>query len=304
MEYIRFFSLISCKYRFPMSQFRYLNIQILLCVFFCTLKIHAVNPARVCFNNEASDTTTITEILIDAAKQNLPTGERIAYIAKKFIGKPYAPGLLEGDPEMLRVNIDSFDCTTFVETVIAMSNTVAEQRTSWQDFLYNLEKLRYRNGQLNGYGSRLHYMSDWIVDNSHRGILKDVTDRIGPSASVIKTLDFMSANRDKYPALKSETNFEAIKNTEIGYRGHKIPYIKPLNIKKTDLRNGDIIGIVTNIKNLDVTHMGIIVMINGNPHLLHASSSAKKVILDPLPLADYLHRNRSAIGFRVIRPTE
>lgn len=283
---------------------QYLNISLFVTLLFCAQKIDAINPAQVCFHNESADTTIITKILIDTSNQNLPTGERIAYIAKKFIDTPYTSGLLEGEPEMLRINISAFDCTTFVETVIALSNTVAERRTSWQDFIYNLEKIRYRNGHLSGYGSRLHYMSDWIVDNSHRGILKDVTDRIGSSTSAIKTLDYMSSNRDKYPALQSDSNFEAIKNAEIGYRGHKIPYIKPLNIKKTDLKTGDIVGITTSIKNLDVTHMGIIIMIDDVPHLLHASSAAKKVILDPLPFADYLHRNKSATGFRVIRTTE
>lgn len=261
----------------------------------------SINPAQVEFKNEQTDTTEITEILIDAARQNLPTGERIEYIARKFIDRPYAAALLEGEPEMLRVNIDEFDCTTFVETVLALTKTIAEHRSSWQDFLYNLEQIRYRNGDLNGYGSRLHYMCDWIVDNSHRGTLKDVTDRIGQASYAIKSIDFMSANRAKYPALKNETNFDAIKNAEIGYRNHKIPYIKGININKANFKTGDIVGITTSIKNLDVTHMGIIVMKSGIPHLLHASSAAGKVILDTLPLADYLHRNKTATGVRVIR---
>lgn len=282
-----------------MIKFR--HILPLIITLFLGLKCFSINPAQVEFKNEATDTATITKILIDAAGQDLPTGERMAYIAEKFIGKPYTPALLEGEPELLRVNVDEFDCTTFVETVVAMTKTIAEQRSSWQDFLYNLEKIRYRNGDLNGYGSRLHYICDWVVDNSHRGILKDVTDRIGQAAYAVKSIDFMSANRAKYPALSNETNFEAIKNVEIGYRNHKIPYIKGTNLNKANLKTGDIVGITTSIKNLDVTHMGIIVMQNGIPHLLHASSAAGKVTLDPLPLADYLHRNKTATGIRVIR---
>lgn len=266
-----------------------------------TLNAFAINPAQVQFNNEKSDTTKITELLIEASNQDLSTGDRIAFIAKKFINTPYAAGLLEGEPELLRVNINQFDCTTFVETVIALAKTIEEHRTSWQDFLYNLEQIRYRNGTLNGYGSRLHYMSDWIVNNSHRGILKDFTDRIAPASYAVKSLCFMTENRAKYPALENETNFEAIKNVEIGFRNHKIPYIKAINIKDAQLKTGDIIGITTSIKNLDVTHMGIVVMDNGVPHLLHASSSAGKVILDPLPLADYIRRIKSATGIRVIR---
>ena len=36
------------------------------------------------------------------------------------------------------------------------------------------------------------------------------------------------------------------------------------------------------------------------PHIIHASSRAGKVIVDPLTLPDYIHRNRTD-GIRVVR---
>lgn len=66
------------------------------------------------------------------------------------------------------------------------------------------------------------------------------------------------------------------------------------------LKEGDIVALTTNTPGLDVTHMGIIKMVNGVPHLMHASSKQKKVIIDPLTLADYMRRNRTQ-GIRVLR---
>ena len=59
-------------------------------------------------------------------------------------------------------------------------------------------------------------------------------------------------------------------------------------------------ALTTNIKDLDVTHVGIIKMVDGVPHLMHASSKQGKVIVDDLSLSDYLKRNRTQ-GIRVFR---
>lgn len=259
-------------------------------------------PGQTRFHDEAADTAAITSILdCVTAKGPLSANERISQFGRLLIGTPYVEGTLEGTPEMLTVNMEGLDCTTFVETVMALTMTLESGRNSWMDFLYNLEKIRYRAGRVNGYGSRLHYISDWIVDNAHRGNLEDVTAAIGFPSYTVKTLDFMSTHRSSYPALSDEEAYQAIKNMEVGYRSHRYPEIKPQDLKKAKLREGDIVAITTNVKGLDVQHMGIIVMEGGTPYLLHASSKAGKVIIDPLPLSEYLRKNRSATGIRVIR---
>ena len=192
--------------------------------------------------------------------------------------------------------------------VLAMSYTVGEGRTSWRDFGYNLERMRYRGGEANGYGSRLHYICDWVVDNIHRGNIEDATRLFPRTNYVTRTIDFMSSNRDKYPALADSAEFEKIKNVEIGYRSHRFPYIKTIDLAgketKAALRDGDALALVTNMKNLDVTHLGFVIKVNGEPYLLHASSTDGKVELSQRPLADYMKRNRSLIGVRVIRLRE
>lgn len=258
-------------------------------------------PAEVRFHNEAVDTIRITEILIELEGMNAETPEAlVTAAAEKFLGTPYVAGTLEHEPEQLTVNTEELDCTTFVETALALALTVEGHRTSWRDYINTLEQLRYRNGRVNGYASRLHYISDWIVDNMHRGNLTEVTERVGHADSKIKTLDFMSSHREQYPALADSANYAGIKNVEVGFRSHKYPYIKPSNIGSTQLREGDVIALTTNMNGLDVTHLGIIKMVSGKPHLLHASSRGGKVMVDPLSLEDYLRRNRTQ-GIRVIR---
>ncbi len=259
---------------------------------------------NVKFGNEAADTTRITEILKQEALQERPGN--VSRIARNFINTPYGAGTLEGDSiETLTVRLDSMDCTTFVETVLALAGTAREDRQSWRDFVYNLRHLRYRNGEENGYGSRLHYVSDWIVDNSARGNIVEVTaDAPSGVRYKVKTLDFMSRNRDRYRALADESNLDAIRRTEAGYSNHRYPYIKASAVKDKSItqiaRDGDVVIFTTAINGLDATHMGIIVMEGGKPRLLHASSRGGKVMIDPLSLPEYVAHNRPE-GIRIVR---
>lgn len=285
------------------------HIKFIFCA--CTLwatalNAHAILPSEIRWHNEASDTTKITDILIEASELNASDpNEVVAFIGKKFIGAPYMASTLEGNPEMLTVNVDEFDCTTYIDVVAAMAVTIEERRNSWQDFIHNLERMRYRHGRVDGYASRLHYISDWIITNSHNGIIKDVTDRMPQSAYQVKTIDYMSRHRDSYPALKDSIEFERIKNMEVGYRSHRYPYIKSSSLQGKNsgkaLKDGDIVALTTKTEGLDISHMGIIIIENDGPHLMHASSKAGKVVIDNLPLSEYLRKNRNVTGIRVIR---
>lgn len=273
----------------------------------CGLAAFAARPALPRFGDEERDTTRLNEILADAAAHAFAGPEaRTAYVAGLFEGVPYAAHTLEGPEEVLTVRLDSLDCTTFVETALALSYTAGERRTSWRDFVYNLERFRYRNGVLDGYPSRLHYICDWAVDNIHRGNLMDVTDRVPRVCYVVRSIDFMSTHRSAYAALADSANFARIKSVESGYRNHRFPYIKTQDLRAQEvqaaLHTGDVVGLVTKMKNLDVTHMGIIVKDDkGVPYLLHASSSHGRVEKTAVPLADFMKRNTSLLGIRVFR---
>lgn len=263
------------------------------------------------FHNESSDTLEINRLLDSGSARSFSSPEeRVAFYGRQFIGRPYGAHTLEGELEVLTVNLDSLDCTTFVETALALAFTTGERRSSWRDFLYNLRRIRYRNGEVDGYPSRLHYICDWAIDNIHRGNLRDATRDFPRYSEIMRTIDFMSANRDKYPALADSANYARIRSIENGYRQHRFPYVKAIDTNskatKAAFHNGDVVAFVSNLKNLDVTHMGIIVKEtpDADPYVLHASSSNGKIEISTLPLAAFLKRNRQWMGVRVFRLVE
>ncbi|MCM1035995.1 MAG: DUF1460 domain-containing protein [Bacteroides sp.] len=267
----------------------------------------AAAPPSVEWRCEATDTAAVTELLTGTAARRFDSpGARTAHLARAFTGRPYKAGTLEGAVETLRVNLDSLDCTTLVDNVMALSYTLGERRTGWQDFVYNLTRLRYRGGHIDGYPSRLHYIADWAVDNIHRGNFDDVTRDTPKTVYMVRTIDFMSAHRDRYPALADSATLARVKRAEDALRGHRFPYVKTRDAADrtvlSRLREGDIVAFVSNLKDLDVTHMGILVRkSDGQLHVLHASSSQGSVVVSPQPLADFLRRNRQWIGFRAFR---
>ncbi len=263
------------------------------------------------FGNEANDTTAITAMLMEAQNQRFPNPEaRVAFFGHKFEGVPYVAHTLEGEPEMLTVMLDSLDCTTFVETALALAFTAGENRSSWRDYIYNLRRIRYRGGETDGYPSRLHYIADWAVDNIHRGNLTDATNLFPKHNHMVRSIDFMSRHADRYPALADSANLARIRSIESGYRNHRFPYIKTVDLSykpnKAVFRNGDVVAFVSNLNDLDVTHMGIIVREtpNAEPYVLHASSSNGKVEVTTLPLTEFMKKNRQWVGVRVFRLRE
>ena len=68
-----------------------------------------------------------------------------------------------------------------------------------------------------------------------------------------------------------------------------------------DIRNGDIIAIVTAIEGLDVTHVGFATWHGNKLHMLHASSNTGKVIDDPKTLYQYMKGKKNHLGVRVFR---
>ena len=262
------------------------------------------------WHDEQSDTLRITSMLTEGSARTFANpSERTAFFARKFAGVPYVAHTLEGEPEVLRVNLDGLDCTTLVDVVMALSYTLGERRTGWQDFVYNLRRMRYRGGEVDGYPSRLHYNCDWAIDNIHRGNFEDFTRNLPHVVYMVRTIDFMSSNADKYPALADSANLARVRTTEGGFRNHRFPYIKTIDSGQKDvqakLREGDVVAFVSNLKNLDVTHMGILVReSDGKLHVLHASSTDGKVEVSDKPLPDFLRRNRQWVGFRVYRLRE
>lgn len=232
------------------------------------------------------------------------SGKLILSLGEEFVGRPYGGRSAKYPETEVYIQLDSMNCVTFVETVTALALTVREGRSSWRDFVYNLKALRYRGGQPNGFASRLHYVTDWGIDVAHRGLIKEVTSLIGSPSYAVKTLDFMSRNKNQYPELADEKNLEQIKNVEMGYKSHRYPYLKRGAIKGAELKDGDIVALTSTLDGLDVGHIGLIIAKKDGVHLLHASSKEGVIMIDECPLAEYLLKNRQFGGIRVFRITQ
>lgn len=268
----------------------------------------AADIERMRFHCE-NDTMKINSLLMEGLQSGLSNpNELVCFYAHKLEGTPYVAHTLEGDSEMLTINIDELDCTTFIETLYALTRTTLNGRYSWRDYAHHLEDLRYRRGEMGDYSSRLHYISDWIIDNSNRGNLVDVTSDIKCVRYKIKDINYMSTHRDSYPSLANDTIYEKIKNFEVGYRNHRFPYIKKESLNSKDVkavvRRGDFVGLVTRIDGLDISHLGIVELDSeGNIVLLDASSIGMKVMLESIDLKHQLSKNPKNEGVRFFRLT-
>ena len=231
------------------------------------------------------------------------TGERIVAIAKEFTGRKYVSGTLDmHDNEPLFISTSQLDCTTFVETVLAIA--LCSTDDAFTQFCKNLEQIRYREGVRNGYTTRLHYISWWIDDPAKQHIAKEITTS-HHTATQRLSLNFMSTHPQSYKHLKENAKaIENIAKLERTFNNKDIKYIPKdtiENIKKEEIKEGDIIAIVTDIEGLDVSHIGFAHWNGQTLHMIHASSAAGKVINDTTSLDNYLAKRKRHLGIRVFR---
>ncbi|MGP1991603.1 N-acetylmuramoyl-L-alanine amidase-like domain-containing protein [Zobellia laminariae] len=243
-------------------------------------------------------------ITIDGLLEN-DFGKTIVAIGKTFMDTPYVAKTLEiGDTETLVINLQGLDCTTYVENVLAFGLMLKNGESSFDDFTETLESIRYKDGELDGYASRLHYFSEWIANNEKKGLLKDITAEIG-GKEITKPINFMSTHRDLYPFLKDDKNFEKVKASENYLNNQPICILAQDEIAANEhlIQTGDIIALTTSINGLDITHTGIATREkDGRIHLLHASTGSMKVEVSKKPLAEYLKKIKKNTGIMVARP--
>ena len=223
-----------------------------------------------------------------------------------FLETPYVGGTLEkSEEEKLIANLHEVDCTTLVEYCLALSRTMQLPSPDWESFECELRQIRYRSGIINGYVSRLHYTTDWIYDNVGKGFFEDVTYALG--GRKFKTdVHYMSENYVKYPHLADNPeNVQQITLAEQAINARSIYYCIPkkeIALHQSLIKNGDIICFTTGIPGLDVSHLAVAYWNKRQLTFIHASSSAKKVIINPESLIDYCNAIRTCTGIMVLRP--
>jgi len=241
--------------------------------------------------------------------QEAPKDAGTLWFARQFLGRPYVAHTLEVNAtEQLVVNTRQLDCTTLVETVAALYLCHQQGKRQWDDYLQQLRLLRYRQGVLDGYPSRLHYFSDWIEDKVQMTFVQEIQTPVPPfSAEQVVSVSYMSSHPEAYRALKAQPELvPVIRQQEKQLSGlvrRHIPKSAVANsqLLRQTIHDGDIIAITCNKKGLDIAHLGFAVWKKNRLHLLNASQLHKKVVEEPMTLYRYLQQHPSHTGIRIIR---
>ena len=249
------------------------------------------------------------ESLLKDAKQQKSSTNFPLFFARQFLDVPYVAHTLEvNDEEQLVINTDELDCTTLVETVTALTLCAYRKTFTFLDYQNALQAMRYRHGVIDRYPSRIHYFTDWIVENTQAGIVTEI-QQPNPPFTQIQTVkvNYMSQHPQSYKALKAHPEFVAeIAQMEQRLTGQKFRFIPKSGVKDTPamreaVHDGDIIAITCNKPGLDIAHLGFAVWRKDGLHLLNASQLHKKVVEEPMTLYQYLQKHPSHTGIRIIR---
>lgn len=298
-----------------------------LSLLFCCLSVVGQEP-----NVSTADTTgqtvrniavynRVAEALQPRAAQ-MPMAELVVQVALQLLETPYMWASLEMEPEQLLVFLDKTDCILFVELSTCMALTfkgkrivqagdgvrfaqrttpsVTDDQPSYALLCHNIRNMRYRLGVVDGYASRIHYTSEWLLQNATNGLLREYTRELGTEFE--QTFSYMSAHPNTYYQLSHDVcelgkirMIEEHLNTQKPYF-----YISQQALRRPDtmaqIRSGDIITFISPRPGLDLAHVAIAYEVNGAMHFIHASYSAKKVIIEQRTLADYADK-----GIRISR---
>lgn len=254
----------------------------------------------------------------------LPVGEAAGMIGSTFVGSPYVPGTLElPGPEALVVNLRAFDCVTFVEHALVLARLVTGSGASGSDggratvetlledaeafrsaYRDELTRLRYRDGTIDGYPSRIHYFTEWLDHAEASGIVTDVTAELGGVPDE-RPIHFMSSNPDAYRQLDEDPSLvPVIRAVEERLSAGERLYIPQERIREVedDIQTGDVIAAVSTVDGLDIAHTGLALWHVGRLHLLHAPLVGESVEISELPLAERIQEIGGQKGIRVARP--
>lgn len=240
----------------------------------------------------------------------LPMGETVAGVGRRFVGRPYTPGTLEvADPEALVVNLREFDCVTFVENAVAISRVLhgepasADPERLRERFVVELAGLRYRDGRVDGYPSRLHYFSEWIKDNERRNHVQQVSTLLGATADE-QPITFMTTHAEAYRQLADSAVFQEIRRQEEDISSRPRYEIRENRIAQfaDGIQTGDVIAATSTLEGLDVAHTGIAIWDDGVLRLMHAPLVGDSVQISEVPLAERIQRISRQDGIMVARP--
>ena len=183
-------------------------------------------------------------------------------IGEKYLGAPYTLDPLgeatapDTDP---LIRFDTFDCTTFVETVLANGD------------VNKLNKIRYKNGEI-GFVNRNHFIaSEWLPNNSD--LVENVSAKYGKTkirvAKINRAAWLKNVHHISAPSPIKTVELEYIPYSELGNIRSEKPLIVLFMLDKSKY------WINKTGTDLAVHHMGFLLP---DGTLRHASSSGGGVV--------------------------
>lgn len=263
---------------------------------FALLCINGILNTSYCQNFNDIRTTSEDEAVFNrmaefaAGKKDLPTPSLVTEIALQFLGTPYVAGTLESEPEALTINLHETDCILFVEMCIAIAKCVQNnENPTFEDYCNQIRNMRYRNGEVDGYHSRIHYTSEWIAQNEKNGIMREVSSEYGSEYN--QTFSFMSSHPKSYKQLRDNDDMvRRIVKCEQELN-KATPYYMLTNNElqraEKSIENGEIIGFISPVEGLDIAHVAIAYWHKGKLHFIHASYGEKRVVIEKKTLVEY-----------------
>ena len=236
---------------------------------------------------------------IDAFLENLNETEpdrlrRLVKVSRMFIDVSYAPSPLgEGEgnapDEDPSIRFDAADCTTFLETCMAMSRS-----SSLEETLKVLREIRYIDGQAD-YRHRKHFMmAQWVPLNQKAGFITDITKKIGGDAVSVasKRLD-----AEVWKRRRKKDGWPELDDGDVPQGVFRLPIIQIDRAREFASRIPA--GTIINVVRIDyrsmpvrITHQGLVVVRRGKRYLRHAARAGYQRVVDEL-LDTFLRRNQA-----------
>jgi hypothetical protein len=225
---------------------------------------------------------------VRATSPELPLAERLVRVSDAFVGAPYRISPLgEGageDPDP-RIRFDAFDCTTFVETTIALALT-----RDLDAARALLDEIRYQGGEATFLKRRHFPEAEWIPQLVEAGYLEEITRAVAGDETAVakKKLNPKVWDRRKRPShleLPDERIPDGVFALDIwpldaARAGQKkIPPGTVLNLVRVDFKSVPV----------RVSHQGLVIEKAGKRYLRHAADRMYHGVVDE-PLDRFFSR--------------
>lgn len=246
----------------------------------------------------------LSKVLQANREKSVP--ELMIIVAKEMLGTDYVAGTLEKVPEQLTVSLTQTDCILFVESCLAMALNAKKGIYHPDSLCATVQSLRYRDGKVDGYSSRIHYTSEWIRQGEARGIFREITDVLSGDNLSGQRFSFMSTHTGSYKQLKDNpaeiARIAAMEDSLNKYTDYFVIPSEDVPAIEHLLKDGDILGFNSTVEGLDIAHVALVYhKEKGDVGFIHASQADGKVVIDEKSIADYVKSRKNNNGIRIVR---